>query len=102
MNLMGERFAGPVESSMSKAGLDNRHRNHDETATRLVPMLREYTVFNVDQCENLPDSVNTGKPMRVRNPDTRDELANAFLGSTGADRGGQWYAQSVANILERA
>jgi antirestriction protein ArdC len=57
----------------------------DETATRLVPMLREYTVFNVEQCENLPDSVNTGKPMRVRNPDARDELADAFLGSTGAD-----------------
>jgi antirestriction protein ArdC len=50
----------------------------NETATRLVPMLREYTVFNVDQCDNLPDSVNTGKPMRVRNPDTRVELADAF------------------------
>ena len=48
-------------------------------------MMREYTVFNVDQCENLPESVITGKPMRVRNPDTRDELADAFLHSTGAD-----------------
>jgi antirestriction protein ArdC len=47
--------------------------------------MREYTVFNVDQCDNLPDSINTGKPMRVRNPDTRDELADAFLHSTGAD-----------------
>jgi antirestriction protein ArdC len=57
----------------------------DEAAMRLVPMMREYTVFNVDQCENLPNSVNTGRPMRVRNPDTRDELADAFLHSTGAD-----------------
>jgi antirestriction protein ArdC len=57
----------------------------DNSPTRLIPMMREYTVFNVDQCENLPDSINTGKPMRVRNPDTRDELADAFLGSTGAD-----------------
>ena len=57
----------------------------DETATRLVRMMREYTVFNVDQCENLPDSFITGKPMRARNPDTRDELADAFLHSTGAD-----------------
>ena len=24
-------------------------------------MMREYTVFNVDQCENLPDSVKAGK-----------------------------------------
>jgi antirestriction protein ArdC len=57
----------------------------DETATRLVPMLREYTVFNVDQCDGLPDSVTTGKPMRVRNPDKRDDLADQFLRSTGAD-----------------
>jgi antirestriction protein ArdC len=57
----------------------------DETATRLIPMMREYTVFNIDQCENLPDSVKTGKPIRVRNPDARDDLADAFLQSTGAD-----------------
>ena len=48
-------------------------------------MLREYTVFNVAQCESLPDSVKTGKPLRVRNPDTRDDLADEFLRSTGAD-----------------
>ena len=60
-------------------------RADDETAMRVVPMLREYTVFNIDQCENLPDRITTGKPIRVRNPDTRDELADAFLRSTGAD-----------------
>jgi antirestriction protein ArdC len=59
--------------------------DREEAVTRLVPMLREYTVFNVDQCENLPDSVKAGKPMRVRNPDTRDVLADEFLGSTCAD-----------------
>src|SRR5438045_1104484 len=57
----------------------------DEAETRLVPMLREYTVFNIDQCEGLPDSIRDGKPMRVRNPDTRDALADKFLLSTGAD-----------------
>jgi len=67
----------------------------DETATRLVPMLREYTVFNVEQCENLPDSIITGKPMRVRNPDTRDELADAFLQSTGADILARWSKQCL-------
>jgi antirestriction protein ArdC len=60
-------------------------RDDEDTSTRLVPMLREYTVFNVAQCEGLPDSVATGKPIRVRNPDARDELADAFLRSTGAD-----------------
>jgi antirestriction protein ArdC len=48
-------------------------------------MLREYTVFNTAQCEGLPDSINAGKPVRVRNPDTRDELADEFLRSTRAD-----------------
>ena len=57
----------------------------DETPARLVPMMREYTVFNVEQCEALPDSVTTDKPMRVRNPDARDDLADEFLRSTGAD-----------------
>jgi antirestriction protein ArdC len=47
--------------------------------------MREYTVFNVQQCENLPDSITTGKSTRVRNFDTRDELADGFLRSTGAD-----------------
>jgi antirestriction protein ArdC len=56
-----------------------------ESETRLIPMLREYTVFNVEQCANLPETVTRGKPMRVRNPDTRDGLADEFLGSTGAD-----------------
>src|SRR4029453_1018587 len=59
-------------------------------------MMREYTVFNVDQCENLPDSNYTGKPMRVRNLDMRDEFADAFLHSTGADiREGQGEAYYV-------
>jgi antirestriction protein ArdC len=58
--------------------------SNDDSATHLVPM-REYTVFNVNQCENLPDSISTGKPMRVRNPDMRDEFADAFLHSTGTD-----------------
>ena len=56
-----------------------------EAETRLIPMMREYTVFNVDQCDGLPDSIRAGKPMRVRNPDTRDALADEFLRSTGAD-----------------
>ncbi len=68
----------------------------DKIDARLVPMMREYTVFNVDQCENLPDTVKAGKPMRVRNPDTRDALADEFLRSTGADiREGQGEAYYV-------
>ena len=51
----------------------------EEGDEKIVPMLREYTVFNIAQCENLPDSIISGKPARVRNPDTRDNLADEFL-----------------------
>src|SRR5258705_6467495 len=54
----------------------------EEDEARLIPMMREYTVFNVDQCENLPDRLKIGKPLRVRNPDTRDGLADEFLPAT--------------------
>ena len=56
----------------------------EEDAERLVPMMREYTVFNVAQCEGLPAAIVNGKPQRVRNPDTRDDLADAFLAATNA------------------
>ena len=78
--------------------LQVRDGNGEEAETRLVPMLREYTVFNVDQCDGLPDSIRAGKPMRVRNPDTRDVLADDFLRCTGADiregHGEAYYVQS--------
>jgi antirestriction protein ArdC len=57
----------------------------DEAEARLVPMMREYTVFNVDQCDGLSDTIRAGKPMRVRNLDARDDLADEFLRATGAD-----------------
>jgi antirestriction protein ArdC len=73
--------------------LQIKEEGDGDVSTRLVPMMREYTVFNVDQCEGLPDSVATGKPARIRNPDARDELADQFLRSTGADirEGGEAY-----------
>lgn len=61
-----------------------RDDNGDDADARLVPMMREYTVFNVDQCEGLPDNVKEGAPMRVRNPDARDALADEFFRTTGA------------------
>jgi len=65
--------------------LEIREDADDSASTRLVRITREYTVFNVSQCDGLPESIITGKPMRVRNPDARDDLADQFLGSTGAD-----------------
>jgi antirestriction protein ArdC len=57
--------------------------NPDELRT--VPMLREYTVFNVDQCENLPANVIDGPNAGRINPDNRETLADEFIMATRAD-----------------
>ena len=61
-----------------------KEREGEAEAERLVPLMREYTVFNVAQCEGLPASIVDGKPARVRNPDTRDTLTDEFLAASGA------------------
>ena len=57
----------------------------EETETRLIPMLREYTVFNVDQCESLPARVLTLGDIKPRNRDERDATIDEFLACSGAD-----------------
>jgi antirestriction protein ArdC len=57
----------------------------DESATRVVPMLREYTVFNVDQCDNLPARVMTVGDIKPRNRDERDATIDEFLACSGAN-----------------
>ncbi len=47
-------------------------------------MMREYTIFNVDQCEGLPDLVLTLSEVKVRNPDGRDLTIDSFLACSGA------------------
>jgi antirestriction protein ArdC len=56
----------------------------DDTATRVVPMMREYTVFNVDQCQNLPTRITTPGEFKPRNADQRDITIDEFLASSGA------------------
>jgi len=53
--------------------------------TRTVPMLREFTVFNLDQCEDLPEKIVNPASKAPRNHDVRDALADAFAAATGAD-----------------
>jgi antirestriction protein ArdC len=63
------------------------HEKDDQGSdeTRLVPMMREYTVFSVAQCENLPDKVVNPQPGKVRNRDERNQWADEFLASSRAD-----------------
>jgi antirestriction protein ArdC len=60
-------------------------QDKDSDETRTIPMLKEYTVFNVAQCEGLPQRILEPKAKPPRNKDHRDPLADEFLGTTGAD-----------------
>lgn len=55
-----------------------------EDVTRKIPMLRTYTVFNADQCENLPERFQAA-PVELVAGQQRDEAAEAALRSCGAD-----------------
>jgi antirestriction protein ArdC len=59
--------------------------SEEEDATRSIPMMKEYTVFNVSQCEGLPERVLNPQAKAPRNKDQRDPLADEFLTSTQAD-----------------
>jgi antirestriction protein ArdC len=56
----------------------------DDTTTRIVPLLREYTVFNVDQCESLPERIVAPVAAKPCNPDERSATIDEFLACTGA------------------
>jgi antirestriction protein ArdC len=58
---------------------------HGPEAVKRIPLLREYTVFNVEQCDGLPDHVVNGAEVVATNADSRETLADAFIIATGAD-----------------
>jgi antirestriction protein ArdC len=57
----------------------------DEGDTKIIPMMKAYTVFNVDQCEGLPAHGVAQGPLKVRNTDERDATIDEFLAAAGAD-----------------
>jgi antirestriction protein ArdC len=57
----------------------------DDSTSRIVPMLREYTVFNVEQCEGLPERLLSLGEIKPRNADQRDATIDQFLACSGAD-----------------
>jgi antirestriction protein ArdC len=58
---------------------------HSDEVPATFTMLREYTVFNVQQCEGLPDNIVQPPPPKRINQERRHELADYFLSATRAD-----------------
>jgi antirestriction protein ArdC len=59
-------------------------KQDDDNDPRKIPFLKEYTVFNVAQCDGLPESFLTGEAKAI-NQDERDAEAQEFITVTRAD-----------------
>jgi antirestriction protein ArdC len=71
----------------------------DDNKHKLVPMMREYTVFNIAQCDGLPPKILEPSARAPRNHDVRDMLADEFMMATQADiREGHGQAMYVPSI----
>lgn len=51
---------------------------------RRIAFLKSFNVFNIAQCENV-DALQEEPAPRIINPGERDDIAEAFIASTGAD-----------------
>jgi antirestriction protein ArdC len=60
-----------------------KDKDGEETGST-ARFLKEYTVFNVNQCEGLPDKCFAGDPEPI-NTEARDAEAQDFITVTGAD-----------------
>ena len=72
--------------------------NKGEEIERDIPFLKGYTVFNAEQCENLPAHFTTQVATPALSPAQRIEIADRFFAATRADirHGGTraFYAQT--------
>lgn len=57
----------------------------DADETRSVSMMRLYTVFNVAQCDNLPERLLTAPVVKPINQSSRDVAVDEFIATTHAD-----------------
>jgi antirestriction protein ArdC len=57
-------------------------REAEEENPRVVRMLRTYTVFNITQCDELPDKLTA--PPKAPNREQRNVLIDEFIAATGA------------------
>jgi antirestriction protein ArdC len=64
--------------------LQVQDKEGDDGDTKIVPMMKSYTVFNADQCEGLPDRVMSVGEIKPRNRDERDPTIDEFLACSGA------------------
>ena len=79
----GERGTGVFYADRFVPKAERERAEREGTVARSIPMLKSYTVFNVAQCEDLPETATPDT-----DPPNREELsdeARALIEATGAD-----------------
>lgn len=74
----------------------------DPDKLRKFGMLRHFTVFNVEQCEGLPESMTNPEPVKPLNNDQRNALIEEFIVATGAkitEGHGEAYFRAGADVI---
>ena len=77
--------------------------DHGEDVEKEIPFLKQYTVFNAEQCEGLPDSFYQLKQQPSSEPIERIEAAEEFFAATKANivEGGNRACYSITDDLIR-
>lgn len=70
---------------VKKLLVKDKNKPVDTDETRAVTMLREFTVFNVAQCDNLPARCMAVADVKPRNKGERDAIIDAFINTLGSD-----------------
>jgi antirestriction protein ArdC len=77
----GEKSVATIVKVLQLKGKPKDGETEGDTFTTL----KAYAVFNIAQCENLPDRVINAEPAKARHDDERDATIDEFIAATGAD-----------------
>jgi antirestriction protein ArdC len=64
--------------------LQGKPKDDGEEGDRFTT-IKPYAVFNVDQCEGLPEHILNPEPIKARHEDERDATIDEFIAASGAD-----------------
>jgi antirestriction protein ArdC len=96
----GERGITVVYADRFIPGDERQRADRDGDKPHAIPFLKRFTVFNIDQCEGLPDAVATSAPAVPEGLIL--PRVEALIGSTGADLrigGGRAYYDVTADYI---
>lgn len=77
----GEKSIATIVKVLNLQAKPKDGQEEGDTFTTIKP----YAVFNVAQCEGLPERITNPEPVKPRHDDERDATIDEFIAATGAD-----------------